>query len=269
MRVAKKKNSPKTNGDKNPSKEELREKFTNMGPLRLRKYAIAGLNISADIVDNWNDFNYMVDYCVAKAMGEEAPEESESNGEEAYSEDSGEFDASNVDGEEEDFDSEMEGGGESMFADQSDDDDAEEEQEEEKAPPKEKPKSTKKSTPKGTKKATSVPVNASGDSDAQFQALLDVITNQGAVLDKMSKTLSTQKSTIEEIYVRQEATHRALTGVAKTVWQISTYVAEFVPRALKAMRFKPQVNKSVKDKAEAAAKIAEEAIARLLDPEAD
>jgi len=264
MKVAKKKNSTKT--DDNPSQKDLREKFTNMGPLRLRKYAIAGLNISADIVDNWNDFNYMVDYCVAKAMGEEAPEASESNEEEAYSENSGEFDATPMG--DDNFDDEMEGGeGESMFASQDDDDgEAEEEVVE---PPAQKPKSTRKATTQSTKKPTPVLTSVKGDSDAQFQALLDVITNQGAVLDKMNNILATQKSTIEEIYVRQEATHRALTGVAKTVWQISTYVAEFVPRALKAMRFKPQVNKSVKDKAEAAAKIAEEAIARLLDPEAD
>ena len=268
MRVAKKKNSPKTdNNTKTPNKEELREKFTNMGPLRLRKYAIAGLNIQADIVDNWNDFNYMVDYCVAKAMGEDAPEESESNEEEAYSESSGEFDASDMGDDE--FDNEMEGGGESMFASQDDDGETEEEQEEEPPPAPKQKTTTKKNTSKLTKKVASTPVSSGSDSDTQFQALLDVITNQGAVLDKMNKTLATQKSTIEEIYIRQEATHRALTGVAKTVWQISTYTAEFVPRALKAMRFKTQVTKDVKAKAEAAAKIAEEAIAKLLDPEAD
>lgn len=263
MKVAKKKTSAKTdNGD--AKKGELREKFMNMGPLRLRKYAIAGLNISADVVDNWNDFNYMVDYCVAKATGGDAPEESDNNQEDTYSENSGEFDASAMDENGENYDDEIEGGeGESMFAAQG----CEDEEPEEEAPPAEKPKTRNKT--KSKPKASPAPINVSGDSDAQFQALLDVITNQGAVLDKVSKALTAQKSTIEEIYIRQEATHRALTGVAKTVWQISTYVAEFVPRALKAMRFKPEVTKNVKAKAEAAAKIAEEAIAQLLDPEAD
>ena len=265
MKPAKKKGAAKDSGSK---KDQLREEFTNKGPLRLRKYAITGLNIPAEVVDDWNDFNYMVDYCVAKALGEDAPEPEEDNGEGTYEEDSsGEFDASGmVDGDEGGFDDEMEGGGDGMF-DDPEEGEEKPDPEPEPEPEPEKPKSRIAKRQTKTKKAA--PPASDSDVAVQLQGLLDVITNQGIVLDKTMKAATSQKSTIEEIYIRQQASHRALSAIAKTMWQVSTYVSEFVPRALKAMRFKPQASKDIKTKAEAAAKDAEQLIASLLDPEAD
>lgn len=274
MKVAKKNGSARktTTDPKAAKREELRKEYTNKGPLRLRKFAITGLNIPSETVDEWNDFNYIVDYCVAKSMGEPLPEAGGDNGVDAY-EESNEFDATSmVDGNgsdgDSDFDSEMEDGSEDdMFGGGEEEPEETEEEPEPTPPPKTEKKSSKLS--KCQKPKTQAPPPGDGDVDAQLQGMLDVITNQGVILDNLQNAVLSQKSTIEEIYIRQEATHRAITGVAKTVWQISTFVSEFIPRALKAMRYKPQVTKDIKGKAEAAAKAAEGAIAKLLDPEAD
>lgn len=250
---------------------KYREEFTSMKPLRLRKYAVSKLKISPSIVDEWNDFSHMVDCCVAKVMGEKIPDAEEDTSEDTYNEE-GEFDASglvdedNGDGDNsgEDFDDEMESSDSGMFADP--DDGGEEEKEVEPEP--EKPKARKKRTRKTKEKAPAPPADG-GDFTAQLQGLLDVITNQGVVLDKVKDAMTAQKSTIEEIYVRQESSHRALAVLAKTVFKISAVVSGFVPRALKAMRFKPSVTKEIQHKAESAGKDAETIVLGLLDPEAD
>lgn len=268
MKPAKKKGAAKKAMDE---QEKLREEFTNKGPLRLRKYAITGLNIPAGVVDEWNDFNKMVDYCVAKAMGEDLPDMSDEGSEETYDE-GGEFDATGMvdDGDDGDgdggYDDEMDGRGDGMFADPDDGGGDDQDPDPEPEPEKPKPKVQKKHQAKAKPPA---PPADDGDVSVQLQGLLDVITSQGVVLDKMQKAVTSQKSTIEEIYIRQQATHKAVAVVTKTVFKLSTMVSEFVPRALKAMRFKPQATKDIQNKAEAAGKDAEDLIAGLLDPEAD
>jgi hypothetical protein len=267
MKPAKKKGAAKKDSGAGNEEGKLREEFTNKGPLRLRKYAITGLNIPAEVVDEWNDFNFMVDYCVCKALGNPLPSQDD-DGEEGTEENSGEFDASDLvgedgDGEDDGFDGEMDDDGGGMFADPEED--GEETPDPEPEP--EKPKSKIAKRTRKPKKAA--PPAEEGDINVQLQGLLDVITNQGVVLDKMSKAVLGQKSTIEEIYVRQEASHKAIAVITKTVFSISTYVSEFVPRALKAMRYKPQATKDIKTKAAEAAKDAEGLVAGLLDPEAD
>lgn len=272
MKAAKKKGSAKKTANEG-KREEFHKEFKEKGPMRLRKYAVTGLGISADLVDEWNDFDVLIDRCVAKAMGEDISGPVEDNGdEETYSED-GEFDASGMtddggDGEDDDFDGEMDDSGGGMFADPDEDEgEQEKEKEVEPEPEPEKSKGKKKRTKKA--KAVAPMVSENEDVSALLTGMLDVITNQGVVIDKLKDAMTAQKSTVEEIYVRQEASHRAITAIAKTVFKVSTMVNEFVPRALKAMKFKPQASKDIRAKAEASGKDAENLISGLLDPEAD
>ena len=208
----------------------------------------------------------MIDFCVAKALDEELPNMDDDSSE-TFDEDSSEFDAGGLlddsDETDEGNDDEMDGDGESMFADPEDD----EEEEEKPKPAAQKKQKVAKKTKLSAK--TAAPPTEDGDLEVQLQGLLDVITNQGVVLDKLTNSAKSMKSTIEEVYVRQEATHKAVTAVAKTIFKVSTYISEFVPRALKAMRFKPETSKDIKSKAEAAANNVEEVIQSLIDPESD
>lgn len=250
----------------------FRKKFTKMKPMRLRKYAVTALKISASVVDEWNDFSHMVDYCVAKAMGRPLPDAEDNDYENAYNEE-GEFDASEMmeddNGDEEDYDNEMEGDGDGMFASPDDDDDDEDPKEKDAEPEQEPEKQKPARKRRKRKEKAPAPPSEDGDLVVQLQGLLDVITNQGAVLDKLKEDTSLTKSTVQEMYVRQEASHRALSVIAKTLFTLSTTLTEFVPRALKAMRYKPQAIKDIRNKAEAAGKDAEEVISEMLDPEAD
>lgn len=263
MKPTKKKGTKKSEATDDRAK--LTEEFTNKGPMRLRKYAITGLSIPANVVDGWNDFDYMVQYCVAKALGESVPGEPDNEEEEGSYEEGSEFDASSLTGEAESeepgFDDEMEGGGDGMFADP--------EETPEEPPPEKSLAPAKKRSSKPKKSKAPAPPMDENDITVQLSGLLDVITNQGVVLDKLSKLTAAQESTIREIYIRQGATHKALSSVAKAVFSISTMVREFVPRALKAMRFKPATSKDIKASADAAGVNAEQLIESLLDPEAD
>lgn len=271
MKVAKK--TGKKSSKK--SKEDVVAYLKKMGPLKLRKYAVSVLGIPSHIVDEWNDFDFMVSYCAAKEMGEPLPEsenedddyieETEENGDDDNDDDS---DDDDDDDDDSDDDSD-EGETSSMFVNNPEDAEEEEEEEEEEAPPKTKSKLKAKL---GKKKRKGKPIekaSPSNNDETCLQDLLDVITSQGVVLDKLAKTMATQHSAVKDIYIRQEATHKAVSALAKTVFYVSGYLNGFIPKAMKAMKYTPKTSKEIKQKADAASKDADKIIGGLLDPESD
>lgn len=271
MKAASKRGKGKANGNKGQNEADLRAQFAAKGPMRLRKYAISGLNIPAEIADGWNDFDYMVDYCVKKALGKELPEAPPEEPEE----DENTFDASDMDyeanaggGEEDDEESEYDDEMEGEAPQFSNDNDDELEVEAEAEPEPTKPKRTRRRSSPKKKKEEEI-ANSDDDMTACINQLLDVITNQGVAINNMQQAIARIDSTTKEVFVRQEANHAALGYVGKTVFAMSTILSEFFPRVLKVMNFKLSVTKEIRGKADSAGVDAKELLDSLLDPDAE
>lgn len=292
QKVAKKNGKSKkaTKKSEKPTREELIEQFTKMGPFKVKKYATAVMGESASEVDTWNDFDYMVDFCVAKSLGEEPPKrpdstsdqyddedndnedetETEDSDDDDNEEESNESSEENSDEEDDDdmFASQMEDGGCNLFNNTSDDD---EETEEPEPKPKKKSKlASKVEKGKSSKKKKKVEVEEEEEvPNNAFQDLLDVVTNQGVVIDELGKTIKTLNAKVNELCAMQEASHKALVLITKTCFAISSYTSHFVPKALRAMNFKVTLIKEIRAKAEESSKQAEELMSGILDTESD
>ena len=273
MTMPAKRNTKKSTKKSAASREEqVRAELSKKTPMRLHKYAVGVLNIPAEVVDSWNDYDFMVDYCVKKTLGLELPEEPKKRS--VSLEDDGEFDASDLDDDtedtedteesEEEFDDEMESpDGEVTFGDPEDEEEPEPEPE-----PEPKPKKTRRA--RRTKKEMAAErEESSTDNDVQVAIgqLLDVITNQGMALETLQQSNDRVESMCKEMYIRQEASHGALSTIGKAVFSMSTILSEFVPRVLKVMRFKPSVSKEIRNKADSAGVDAKELFDSLIDPD--
>lgn len=280
MTMPAKKNSKKT---KNAAsrEEQVRAELSKKTPMRLHKYAVGVLNIPAEVVDSWNDYDFMVDYCVKKTLGLELPEEPKKKA--ASLDNEGEFDASDmVDGDEEDsedgdFDDEREPGndsfdfsaGEDSEDEEGEDDegDGEEEEAEEEFEPEPEPEPKKTRRTRGKKEPVKEQVSAGDDVSVAIGQLLDVITNQGVALETLQKSNARIESMCKEMYIRQEASHGAISTIGKTVFSMSTMLSEFVPRVFSVFRFKRSVATEIRNKADKAGVDAKELFDSLMEPE--
>lgn len=259
---------------KGKSESDLRAEYSALGPMRLRKYAISGLNIPAEVADGWNDFDFMVDYCVKKASGGELPEQpQEQDVDFDDDEEESEFDASDLVGENDDEEddeeeSETEGSVEFPFTAEDDEEDEEEEADPEPEPPKPKKTSKPRKSKKRVEEVEAVEPTGN-DVNVVIGQLLDVITNQGVALETLSKSNARLESTCKEMYIRQEANHSALSTLAKSVFSMSAMMSEYVPKTLKVMRFKPSAIKEIRNKADSAGVDAKELFDSLMDPDAE
>ena len=253
---------------------DMRAYFESLGPMRLRKYAISGLNVPAEVADEWNDLDFMVDYCVKKATGEELPEHPKEPDLDYGDDDEGsvEFDAAELTEEKEEddddafnFDNEREDSDDFEFVVGGEE--AEPETEVEPEPP--KPKKTRKPRAKKTKEKVEPASSDNDDVNVAIRQMLDVITNQGVAIETLVKSNARLESMCKEMYIRQEANHSALSTLAKTVFYMSTMMSEFVPRVLRTMRFSPSNIKEIRNKADSAGVDAKELFDSLIDPDAE
>lgn len=275
------KRNPRSNGTKAKAKgkeskrEQVRRELKDLGMMRLRKHAIGALNIPTDVVDGWTDYGYILDYCVAKQLGEPLPEDpaAKMNGEEEeYSgngESSEEFDASDL------LDETSKAGPADDDDDSWGDDDAlegpeDEGEEMESAPePEPAPEPPKKQRRKTKTPVVEEPVSADSDLEVTLRQMLDVITNQGVAIAELRQSSARLESTVKEVYVRQEATHNVLGAVGKTTFAMSSIVSGLLPKFLRFMRYKPSELKAMRGQADAAGVNAQELFNSFLDPDAE
>lgn len=176
------------------------------------------------------------------------------------------------DNEDSEFDDEREGEFDmSAFLEESPPEETEEEEEE---PPKKtakvakKPKA-KKTKPANTAKRQKVDSTEISDYSVHINKLMDLITNQGQVIDNLTQEMRDLSNRQSLMMSRQTAQSAVLANMNGTIFGIHVWLTELAARLLKTFKFKSSIKSEISKRAEKSSELASEGAKATLGLESD